>query len=574
MKNKNIIIIVLLVLLIGGIFIFEFINDNDTLKSSNTSTIDINVNKDDGDEDIDWSIYDEKIVSSLESIKITEGGIYNLSGTINGNVTVNTTSDVKLILNNVIINSLNGPAIIIEEANNTAIYLNEGTVNTLNDSKNYNYEDLDINGVIYSKDDLIFDGAGTLNINGNYQEGIVSKDDLKIINGIYNIKSIDDGIRGKDSINIINGNFNIISGGDGLKSTNDTDDEKGYILIQNGSFVIEAELDGIQAERKLIIEKGSFKIKTGGGSVNSSSSSSDWGNWGRNPFENSSDSTTDSAKGLKSQDNLVIKNGTFIFDTSDDSIHSNNYVGIVSGDLEINSGDDGVHADMELIIDGGDINIIKSYEGIEASKITINGGNISIVSSDDGINVAGGNDNSASNRPGQNNYSSNINNILIINNGNVYVNSTGDGIDINGSGYMYGGTVYVEGPTSDGNGSLDYDQKFVVDGGTMIASGSSGMLNGVSSSKQYNVIVSFSNSYTENTKVNLVDSKSDEIISYTPTKSFSSIIISSPLLSKGQTYTLKINGEDYETFTISSFTTSIGSMENNMPGGNHGGHRR
>ena len=40
---------------------------------------------------------------------------------------------------------------------------------------------------MYSKDDLILSGEGILKINGNYEDGIVSKDDLKVTSGSYEI---------------------------------------------------------------------------------------------------------------------------------------------------------------------------------------------------------------------------------------------------------------------------------------------------------------------------------------------------------------------------------------------------
>lgn len=572
-KNLFFLIVGFVTLLIVVFFIGGYIKDKKLEQvSKTTEDIDTSIDTDNGDEKVDWNSLEENTISNAASKTITEGGTYTLSGVINDTVVVNTTGNVKLILDNVTIKSSNGPAIMIEQAENTLIYLKEGTINTLEDSANYTVNDTDINSVIYSKDDLILDGIGKLVVKANYQDAIVSKDDLKIINGIYEINSVDDGIRGKDSVYILDGEYKIISGGDAIKSTNDTDTEKGYILIENGNFNIDAELDGMQAETKLVIEDGNYTIKTGSGSSNQSTSDR-WGNWGR--YSNFYQTDIESAKGLKSGDNLVIESGIFNFDTSDDAIHSNNYVGIKNGKLTITSGDDGIHADKEIIIDNGTLDISKSYEGVEASKITINGGNISIISSDDGINVAGGNDSSAMNRPGANNYSSSDNK-LIIQGGTIYVNAIGDGIDINGSGYMYGGNVTVDGPTDSGNGTLDYDKEFVVDGGTFIGAGSSGMLQSISSNKQYNVTISFDSNYDVDTKVVILDNNDKEIISYSPSKRFSSIIISSSLFLKGKEYNIKVGDIEYSTFTINSFTTIIGNNGgmHGGPEGGMGGHRR
>lgn len=564
------ILIIVLILSIGFYFVYKNIQSNKISNIKTTKDIDSYTNTDDDEEDIDWTIYKEYNIISNDNTKITNPGIYTLSGTITDTITINTPNEnVKLILDNVNIKASNGAGIVVEEADNVVIYLSEGSVNTIEDSSDYSYDDTDIDGAIYSKDDLIFDGNGTLNITSNYQDGIVSKDDLKIINGIFNIESKDDGIRGKDSVYIVDGSFNITAGGDGIKSTNDTEADNGYVLIENGTFNITSELDGIQAETKLVINNGTFEIATGGGSINSSTSSNEWGNWGRMPGRGEQKTTnTNSAKGLKSVSNLVITNGNFTFDTSDDAIHSNNYVGITNGTFDISSGDDGIHADTKLIIDGGKINITKSYEGLESAEIIINNGNIDIKASDDGINVAGGNDGSSMNRPGENNYNSNSNNSLIINDGNIFVNAIGDGIDINGSAYMYNGEVYVEGPTNSGNGILDYDREFIVEGGTLIGAGSSGMLQSISSTKQYNVAITFNNNYDSNTKVQIIDSNNNEVISYTPSKMFSSIIISSKHLEGNKTYTIKVVDDIYTTFTTTSLSTSVGGRGSMMPGGN------
>lgn len=600
MKNKKVILatIAIFFIAITGYVIIAKTLENKPTESLTTTDIDTKINTDDDDEKINWDNLETHQEIINETMEITKDGTYTLSGDIEGSITINTTGNVKLIFNNVNIKSNNGPAIIAEQVETLLIYLEENSNNYLEDSDDFTNFDEDFNGVIYSKDDIVFDGTGNLTIKSNYQDGIVSKDDLKIINGNYTITSVDDAIRGKDSIYIKNGIFNITSGGDGLKTTNEEDIEKGYILIENGTFNIESDLDGISAITKLVTKNGNFNITTGGGSKNSSIEDS-WGNWGpgfgygpggqgghgpggqgghgpggygkNNRYEYMPDTksdTTESAKGLKAGNNLVIENGTFTFDTSDDAIHSNNYTGITNGKLSIASGDDGIHADKEIIIDNGKIDITKSYEGIESAKITINNGEITLVSTDDGINVAGGMDNSGMNRPGQNNYDKNTNNILTFNNGKIYIDATGDGIDVNGSAYIYDGEIIVDGPTNSGNGSLDYDYEFIVNGGTFIATGSSGMMQSISSSSsQYNLSVILNSNY-QNKEIKILDENNTEILSYTPSKSFSSIVISSKKFKRNNTYKILIDNKEYETFTINSITTIIGNnqMMQNGPG--------
>lgn len=134
-----------------------------------------------------------------------------------------------------------------------------------------------------------------------------------------------------------------------------------------------------------MIIDGKFSLSSGGGS-------------------NSSINEETSAKGIKSVIGLTIDGGTFTIDYADDAVHSNENLVINGGTFVISSGDDAFHADSNLEVNDGDISITKSYEGIESSAITINDGDIRIVSSDDSLNVAGGNDGSATDWiPGQNN---------------------------------------------------------------------------------------------------------------------------------------------------------------------------
>ena len=565
MNKKNIsVLLCILLVVVGCVFIFWDDDEN----VSNVSSIDSNVDLDNGEEKIDWNSLDSlDIELDNKSLNITDSGVYTISGSINnGSIVVDTKGDVKLILNNVNIKNDNGPSIIIESANNIIIELMDGSKNILSDGEDYDNTEYD--GCIFSRDDLVLQGNGILEVFGKYADGIVSNDDLKIVSGTYIINSLDDGIRGKDSVYIVDGDISINSGADGIKSTNDLADGKGFVNIDSGIFNIVSGEDGIQAESKLIINNGDFKIKTSDGSESVSSAIDKF-------FYSGSNYDDTSSKGLKSGDNLVIKNGTIEIDSKDDGVHSNNYVGISDSIITISSGDDGIHADEDIVIGNGIIKINKSYEGIEASNITINDGEISIVASDDGMNISGGNDGSSVNgRPGQNPMSSSSG-TLTINDGIIYVNANGDGLDANGNIVMNGGLVCVDGPTSNGNGPLDYDMSFDINGGEFIAVGSSGMAQNASdSSKQYSVMFNLNDIYSDIIK--LVDTDGDIVFEYTPKKKYQSVIISSNKLVKGSDYTLLINNQEIDTINVSSITNTSGYSHGGMggmPGGRPDGGR-
>ena len=401
---------------------------------------------------------------------------------------------------------------------------------------------------------------------------------------------------------INNANIKIDSKGDGIKSTNDTDAKLGYVAIEAGTIVINAEADGIQAETILNISSNAQINVTTNGEITSSNSNQDIGFNGKfeGDFEGgfggnfgggfggnfgggskgglkeqnygTSSSTSDdsqSSKGLKAGTEITIESGNIEINSTDDSIHSNGIIIINGGQITASAGDDGIHADTNIVINDGNIEIAKSYEGIESNYVEINGGTISITASDDAINIAGGNDSSAmGERPGQNNFSmvGDSNQKLVINGGNITANATGDGLDSNGAIYINGGSVLVAGPTSGGNGALDYTAECVVAGGDVIIYGSTGMWqNPSNNSTQY--CLTFAVSGSSGDKVVLKDSNGNEIASFETVKAYGAITISNSKIEKGETYTLYVNGTAAGNLTANSNITSNSASAGNGMGG-------
>ncbi len=445
-------------------------------------------------------------------ITINSPGTYVVSGKLeNGQIIVDSESDdaVRLVLNNAEINCSDNAPIYVKNSGKTIISLVEGTENKITDGNTYvldDAEDDEPNAAIFSKDDLTINGSGNLSVNANYNNGIFGKDDLKITGGNINITSADDGLLGRDLLAVRDSNITINSKGDGIRSTNDTDDTKGNIVLENGSYII-----------------------------------------------------TSGTKGIKSESDITIIDGKYTINSTDDSIHSNDSVSISGGIFNITSEDDGIHADSEINISGGTINILNSYEGIESAVINISNGIIQVAASDDGINVAGGNDGSSVNgRPGQNSFASSENYSLNISGGKLYVDASGDGLDANGSIYMSGGTVIVNGPVSNGNGALDYDQKFEISGGLLIAAGSSGMaLTPSESSSQNSVFIKYSQIQKAGTLVNIADKSGNNIITFTPKKDYQTILVSSPDITIDSTYQLYTGGTSTGTENNGLFTEGI-----------------
>lgn len=549
--KKKLIIVFLCLIVIGSSIFYILKNNNNSVAIEDVHNIEIEISN--NEKSVDYNSIDQTIALE-DTYYIKSGGVYSFSGTLsNGQIIVEAKDeDVTIILDGVNITCQNSSPIYVKKAKKVIINVKENSINTLIDSTKYDVSsDDEPNGTIFSTSDLIINGSGKLFITSNYQDAIVSKDGLKIINTNIDIKSVDDGIRGKDYVVLSNANINLEVDGNGIKSTNDTDNSLGYIIIDGGNIIINAGLDGIQAETNMQINNGNLNITTGGGSSNASINN-DWGKW------HTDNTTSESAKALKAGLSILINNGTATINSSDDAIHSNGSIVINNGSFEISSGDDGIHADNGISINNGIINITKSYEGIEGTIINIAGGTINVVASDDGMNVAGGVDSSSQHRPGANEFVTNSENKLTITGGNIIVKASGDGLDSNGDIEMSNGNVLVYGPTNSGNGALDYNGKFTITGGVLVASGSSGMAQSVSSTSTQNTVMVTFNAVQPSNSVVTINDSNGTILTFNSIKTYQTIVVSTPKLVKNNSYNIYVDNNLIDSFKISNTLTTIG----------------
>lgn len=432
-------------------------------------------------------------VINSSSVTINEPGTYTISGTLtDGQIIVDVDKNeypdgaVELALTGSDITCTGSSPIYINNiADECVISVKKGTTNTITDGTDYVNADGD-SGAVYSKDDLKIKGKGTLVVNGNCTDGIVSKDSLKVYNGNITVNAADDGLRGKDSVKIGNEDDTDFSSlsvnvktvkGDGIKATNADEADKGKVTINGGTVKVNSHGDAVSAEQLLTINGGDLDLYTytGAGTGSSAGSTQGWF-----PQEGNTVTTDVSAKGLKGVTGVEINGGTIVIDSTDDAVHCNADLTVNGGTITAKSGDDGVHADNILTVNNGTIDVLQSYEGIEAYDIEIKGGNISVVSSDDGFNAAGG-DGSGTVNPGGWNPGgmSTSTGTLNISGGYMYVQAGGDGLDSNGNMTVSGGTVLVCGPVRGGNGIFDIGDgsgySFTVTGGTIFGIGTSDM---------------------------------------------------------------------------------------------------
>ncbi|HEL9633718.1 TPA: carbohydrate-binding domain-containing protein [Streptococcus suis] len=290
---------------------------------------------------IDWSALPTKEVTlSNDGLNITEGGTYILTGSTTAGVTVETDANVRIVLAGAEISSSDTAAINVIQAGNVELEIKDGTSNTVKDTSNHS--DTNIEGAIHVEADLTITGNGNLTVEANFQDGIVSTDDM-----VVNAGAID-----------------VTAGGDGIKSTNDTDTTKGYTTITGGAITVKAGDDAIKAETALTIDGGTITVP-------------------------------ESAEAMEGT-NITINGGTLDVYGSDDAINaastisSDIFIKVTGGDLKVavGSGDtDAFDANGDIYVSGGTIDVTAptsafDFDGtaeLTGGTVTVNGQQISQI---------------------------------------------------------------------------------------------------------------------------------------------------------------------------------------------------
>ena len=521
-----------------------------------------------------------------QMVTITAEGTYIFSGTLSeGQIVVDAdNAKVQIVFDNVDITCASSAAVYVKSAEKVFVTLAEGAQNTLRNTDEYvAIDDNNIDAVIFAKSDLTLNGTGSLTIVSAEGHGIVSKDDLKITGGTYDITAAGHALSGKDSVRIADGTFILTAEKDGIHAENADDEEKGYIYIADGDFTITSDGDGMDASNIVQIEDGTLDITAGGGAANSlktHESDVPGGGMPQNgekpdgesmpqmgekpdgenmPQDTTTDESGTSTKGIKAGGGMYLNGGTYQIDSADDSIHSNANITIADGTYTLATGDDGVHADDALTVNGGTITVTESYEGLEGLTVTINDGTIDITARDDGINTAGGTDQSGFGTFGdhfkgmdsaddETEETTDNEMWMELNGGYIHILAGGDGVDSNGDLTINGGEIYIDGPSDNGNSAIDYGDRSsaYVNGGTLVAIGSSGMAEVMSDSSKQKVLMVKLGEQMEAGNVVLTDSEGNVIVSYTALKTYDCVIISTAEVESGATYTLTTSGTTTE----------------------------
>ena len=294
-------------------------------------------------------------LTSNQDISVTKEGVYVLSGDAsNVTVTVDAGDEdkIQIVLDGVSVTNDKRPVIYVKSADKVFVTTTESE-NTLEVTGEFEADgDTNTDAVIFSKDDLVLNGLGTLSISSS-DNAVSSKDTLKITGGKVNINCSGNAFEAHDAIEIADGTITVTQCNDGLHAEDSDDDSIGAVYISGGTFNIKAEDDAIHATTTIDIKGGSFTLEAG-----------------------------ECIEGTY----IRIDDGKIDITASDDGINAAAKSGQYTPTFEMNGGEitikmgagdtDGIDSNGNIVINGGTINVTGQSTFDYDGKAEYNGGTI------------------------------------------------------------------------------------------------------------------------------------------------------------------------------------------------------
>lgn len=486
------------------------------------------------------------------NLLINKEGTYILSGKYTVGmlrVECTDTEKVQIVLNGVEIYSPNSPAVYVKQADKVFFTLAKGTENKLTDGDKYTIIDgnSEIDAALFSRADMTVNGEGKLLIFGNNKHGIISKDDLVITGGDIQVRSKKVALNGKDCVKIGGGNIVLDAGSDGIRSDNNDSPDKGYIYINGGTLKIDAERDGIQSENVLRIDGGDISLNCGGGSENTVESNKEVDKQPEviDPNKAADEDKPESYKGIKSEKDMIINGGRIIADTADISLYAEGCLVISGGAIKLSSGGDAAVAEKSFSQSGGALYVTKALNAIRATAAHISGGETSLICSEIGITLTGA---------------------FQISGGYLIAKTANGAVNAGSTLLVSGGAVLADVP-ADGK-SIPFTASASAICGGYVAALSNGSASAFDSTSTQLSVSKTIGTQSEKTAIALCDEKGNVVVSFTASGAFDSVLLSSPSIKAGKTYSIMVGGTaeaaDANGYTYGGALnggTSVGDIE-------------
>ena len=317
-------------------------------------------------------------LSDNQNISITSEGVYVIKGSAkNVTITVEAADDAdiedlaglvldllhlerfgidargRFLAENVLagaeITNESAPCIYVKNTDKVFVTTTKDTTNNLTVSGSFTPDgETNTDAVIFSKDDIVLNGEGTLNINSS-DNGVTGKDDLKVTGSTINITCKSDGLEANDSVAIGGGTITIKTDKDGVHVEDSDDDTTGWFYMNGGTLNITAGDDGIHADTTVKIEDGTIIIN--------------------NSYE-----------GVEGND-VIINGGTVYVVASDDGVNAaggqdQSSMGGRPGQNQFQPGGSS-SSNSSITINGGYVYVISSGDGIDSNgSLSFNGGTV------------------------------------------------------------------------------------------------------------------------------------------------------------------------------------------------------
>lgn len=201
--------------------------------------------------------------------EISEDSVYSISGKLKGNIVISVGSSYKFELEMCgfsLVSDTESP-IVITDGDEVTLTAKKDFSNYIYDMRNEVDNSLEnvFSSAIYSAVDLKIEGKGSLTVVSENNNGIHTKDDLKVKNLTLTVACTDNALKGNDSVTLDMCNTElIVTKGDGIKTKN-TDvsskgKQRGTVTINGGTHTIGAACDGIDAAYDLVINDENTSI--------------------------------------------------------------------------------------------------------------------------------------------------------------------------------------------------------------------------------------------------------------------------------------------------------------------------
>ncbi len=282
------------------------------------------------------------------TVTISKEGCYLISGELeDGQIIVDAgdSDKVQLVLDNASIHCSTGSAILVRNADKVKVTLAADSENELSDGTEYQTDDDNPDAALFSKDDLVINGSGSLTVQGNYKHGIAGNDDLVITGGRLTVNSLSHALRGKDSVAILDGTFVLTSQKDGIHA-------EAYLNINGGTTTIAESYEGLEAAQ-IHISGGTTQVFSSDDGLNAAGGSSFELVDGLLVLKDTSSSDTEQTFGGRG--------GMF-------EVEDNCDITISGGNLTVTtSNGDGIDSNGSLNVSGGTVLVFGSSSGGEGA---------------------------------------------------------------------------------------------------------------------------------------------------------------------------------------------------------------